>query len=71
MKKEMKKFVGIFKVHNGEASYNIIGKIVCQKKREATKFFKGNETPARHGYGAWRLTGVVEVKTFDELWALI
>lgn len=72
MGKEMKKFVGVFKVQNGEAEYKIMDKVECQMKKEAIKSFKAYEKAVTLScYDAWRLEAVEEVKTFDDLWRLI
>ena len=69
----MKKFVGIFKVQNGEAQYTMLVKTEADTKKEAEKYFKSYNTPEKEiGFpDAWQLRYTVEVKTFDDLWQLI
>ena len=69
----MKRFVGVFKVQNGEAQYAMLVKTEADSKKEAEKHLKSYNTPEKEvGFpDAWQLREVVEVKTFDDLWQLI
>mgnify|MGYP001570920329 CR=1 FL=1 len=68
----MKKFVGVFKVQNGEAQYTMLDKVDCLTKKDAIKSFKAYETATNSsGYDIWRLDYVTEVKTFNDLWLLL
>lgn len=69
----MKKFVGVFKVQNGEAQYEMLVKTEDKDRKKAEKYFKGYNTPEKEvGYpDAWQLRSVEEVTNFDDLWRLI
>ena len=69
-KPQAKRFVGIFKVYNGEFTYTIPVKTEAETLEQATEFFEQYKYPTN--FESWDLRYVKEVTdNFNELWKCI
>lgn len=63
------KYIAVFKIYNGEATYNILVKTEAQNEKEAKEYFDKYECDTN--IEIWKFEFMKEVETFEDLWGLI
>ena len=64
-----KRYVAVFKIYNGEATYNILVKTEAKNKKDAKGYFKMYE--CNTNVEIWKFVKMKKVEVFEDLWCEI